>query len=67
MNEEQSFLTELAREIMAQGYDELTASNYAVMIGDTPCRDRDGNVLVLDGRREVVKLKPLKIFETESD
>jgi hypothetical protein len=58
-------LTELTREIMTQGYDEETASNYAVLIGDTPCMDEAGNVVVMDGNKEIARLKPLKMFETE--
>jgi len=63
---DEASLTELTRQIMAQGYDEATASDYAVLIGDTPCLDPHGNVLVLDHHgRELAKLKPLKMFETE--
>ncbi len=49
---ERDMLTELTREIMAQGYDEETASNYAVLIGDTPCTDQHDNVIVMDGRKK---------------
>ena len=62
---DENSLTELTHEIMAQGYDEGTASHYAVLIGDTPCVDEAGNILVLDGEREIARLKPLKIFEVE--
>ena len=55
-------LTELTQEIMAQGYDEETASDYAVLIGDTPCLDEHGNVLVIDGHRQLARLKPMKFF-----
>jgi len=58
-------LTEMTREIMAQGYDEETASHYAVLIGDTPCMDEVGNVYVMDGEKEIARLKPLKMFETD--
>jgi hypothetical protein len=58
-------LTELTREIMAQGYDEATASDYAVLIGDTPCLDETGRVLVMDGGRVLARLQPLKSFATD--
>ena len=63
MNEDS--LTELTREIMAQGYDEETASDYAVLVGDTPCMDKAGNVVVMDGNKEIARLKPLKMFGTD--
>jgi len=54
---------ELAKEIMAQGYDESTALHYASLIGDVPMADEAGNVVVQDERgREVARLKPLSIF-----
>jgi hypothetical protein len=59
---ETDFIPELIAEIMAQGYDRKTAGKYAVLIGDTPVADQDGNILVMDGRRVVAKLKPLKMF-----
>jgi hypothetical protein len=59
---DENSLTELAREIMAQGYDEETASNYAVLIGDTPCMDDADNVFVMDGRKKVATLNPLNFF-----
>jgi hypothetical protein len=59
---EQDSLTELTREIMAQGFDEEKASELAVLIGDTPCFDATGNVVVMDGSRRVTTLKPLKFF-----
>lgn len=62
---EMDYLTELTREIMAQGYDEATASHYAVLIGDTPARDAHGNVIVVEQGRTIATLKPLKMFLTE--
>jgi hypothetical protein len=57
-------LGELAREIMAQGYDEKIAWHYAALIGDVPFTDEQGNVIVRDERRrELARLKPLKMFE----
>jgi hypothetical protein len=56
-------LAELKREIMALGYDERTAGDFAVEIGDTPVIDRDGYVLVKYGRG-TVRLK-LKFFEKD--
>jgi hypothetical protein len=64
MMDEDSF-TGLTHEIMSQGYDEETASHYAVLIGDTPCVDEAGNIVVLDGEKEIARLKPLKMFEAE--
>jgi hypothetical protein len=61
MTDEKS-LTELTREIMAQGFDEQAASDYAVLIGDTPCMDAAGNVLVIENGRKIATLKPLKFF-----
>ena len=55
-------LTELTHEIMAQGYDEEMAGNYAVLIGDTPCTDEAGNIVVLDGGKKIARLKPPKFF-----
>ena len=43
----------------------LGGSHYAVLIGDTPCADEAGNIIVLDGEKEVARLKPLKSFEVE--
>lgn len=54
---------ELVREIQAQGYDEETAGQYAVIVGDTPIMDEHRNVLVMKGDVVVAKLKPLAIFE----
>jgi hypothetical protein len=54
MTDEDS-LTEMTHEIMAQGYDEETASNYAVLIGDTPCVDEAGKIVVLDGEKEIAR------------
>lgn len=57
-----AFIPELIAEIMAQGYDRKTAGRFAVLIGDTPVEDVAGNVIVMDGRRVVATLKPLKMF-----
>jgi hypothetical protein len=57
-------LTKLTHEIMAQGYDEQTASDYAVLIGDTPCMDDHNNVIVRKHGRQIAKLKPLEFFGT---
>ncbi len=56
----------LVEEIIAQGHDEKTACRYAVLIGDTPARDQDNNIIVLggkDGKEVIAVLKPLKFFE----
>jgi len=61
-----SGLEQLTQEIMAQGYDEATASEYAALIGDLPLTDEKGNVVVRDERgRELARLKPLKMFSGE--
>jgi hypothetical protein len=62
---EANMLKELTRQIMAQGYDEKTASDYAVLIGDTPCMDEHGNVFVMDGKKQIAKLKPLAFFTAD--
>ena len=49
-------LTKLAREIMALGYDEETAFEYAALIGDTPIMAEDGRVVVYDGDQELARL-----------
>ncbi len=59
---DKNLLSKLTNEIMDQGYDEATASRYAVLIGDTPTIDKEGNMLVMDGQRLVATLKPLKFF-----
>ena len=48
---------------MQQGYDEPTASKYAVLIGDTPCMDAAGNIVVIEGGHPIAKLRPLDFFE----
>jgi hypothetical protein len=60
---ERESLTELIAEIVSQGYDEQTASRFAVLLGDTPATDDSGNVIVLDdGGAVLATLKPLKFF-----
>jgi hypothetical protein len=59
----ENFLPQLRREIMAQGYDEATASRYAVLLGDTPCRDAVGNLVVMDGDEVLATLPPLQFYE----
>jgi hypothetical protein len=54
--------SELISEIMTQGYDQKTACDYAVLIGDTPCTDETGQILVLKNGKEIARLKPLKFF-----
>jgi hypothetical protein len=58
-------LTDLTHEIMRQGYSEETASDYAVLLGDTPCRDAAGNILVIDAGNVIATLKPLEFFATD--
>jgi hypothetical protein len=48
---------ELIKEIKALGYDEETAGGFAVFIGDTPCLDEQGRVVVIDDDgRELARL-----------
>ena len=56
-------LATLAAQIMAQGYDEKTASLYAALIGDTPLSDGQGHVIVRDGHgRELARIKRPAMF-----
>lgn len=55
-------LSELVREIMRQGYDQETASRYAVLIGDTPELDPAGNVIVRDGDQVLATLDLRKLY-----
>ena len=62
MLDEKAF-DELVAEIMGQGFDEETAVDYAVLIGDTPIMDEHRNVEVRNERGHVLaRLKPLKCF-----
>jgi len=61
MMDKKAFL-ELVREIQGLGYDEKTAAHYAMLIGDMPISDEAGNIIVMEGRRVVARLKPLKFF-----
>lgn len=55
----------LVDEIVEQGFNEETASELAEMIGDTPIYNEAGNIVVMDGAREVAILLPLKFFAEE--
>jgi hypothetical protein len=56
----------LVDEIMALGYGEETAADYAARIGDTPELAEDGRIVVRDDAgNEVARLK-LKFFDQES-
>lgn len=57
---DENALNELVREIMRQGFDEATASRFAVLIGDTPEIDLAGNVIVRDGDQVIATLRPLE-------
>jgi hypothetical protein len=51
-------LARLAKEIAGLGYYEETASHYACLIGDTPCVDEHGRIVVIDGNgRELARFK----------
>ena len=59
-------LEELMREIMSQGFDEKTAWHYAALIGDLPITDETHScIIVMDGLREIARLKPLKFFDPD--
>lgn len=64
MLDEESFVA-LIKEIQAQGYDRNTAGRYAVLIGDTPTIDEEGKVVVMDGNKEVARIRPLRFFGME--
>jgi hypothetical protein len=49
-------------EIMALGYDEETAGNYAAIIGDIPVMDEQGRVVVLDDTGKELARLELKSF-----
>lgn len=38
----------MIERIKAQGYDDETAARYARLIGDTPCVDDEGKIVVID-------------------
>lgn len=59
---EADFLTKLTNEIMTHGYDAATASDYAVILGDTPLRDEAGNIVVMERGRVLATLPPLKCY-----
>jgi hypothetical protein len=60
----QESLAELARQIMAQGYDLQKAALYAALIGDLPIADGKGNLIVRDERgREIDRIKTPPMFE----
>lgn len=58
-----AYFNELTAQIMAQGYDQETASNFAVLIGDIPIMDEAGNLVVMDGEEKLAVLKPLQMFK----
>ena len=53
---------ELVQEIMRQGYNEETAAHYAMLIGDRPCYDTAGRIVVEENGLELARIKPLKFF-----
>jgi hypothetical protein len=57
---------ELIDAIMALGFDEKTASDYAMLIGDTPVIDEQGRVVVSENGRELARLK-LSYFDDTED
>ena len=59
----QTGLTNLCHEIMALGYDEETASHYAVLLGDTPATDERGRYLVMEQGRVLATLPPLRFYQ----
>ena len=59
---EDGFLPALIDEIKALGYDEATATDYAVLIGDRPIVAEDGRIVVMEKGRELARLA-LKILD----
>jgi len=59
MTEEQ--FNRLVDRIMALGYDEETAADYAYRIGDTPLLDGDGNVIVRGDDGTVLAVLKLRL------
>ena len=56
----------MIRQIEAQGYDRDTAGRLAALIGDTPCQDEQGRLVVEDEKGEVLaRLQWLEIFGGE--
>jgi hypothetical protein len=53
---------QLTDEIMALGYNEAAAANFAALIGDTPIRDQDDNIAVIDEDKKVLARLKLKSF-----
>jgi hypothetical protein len=49
--------------IQALGYDRATAGRYAVLVGDTPCRDGDGKIIVEDVDGQVLARLDLDCFD----
>ena len=59
-----SGLKRLTQEIMKQGYAFEQACEFAALIGDTPCFDEAGLLVVEDEKgNELARLRPLKIFQ----
>jgi hypothetical protein len=54
---------DMAKAIMAAGYDSETAYEYASLIGDTPLVDGGGNVVVKDGDQVLARLNLAKWME----
>jgi hypothetical protein len=61
MLDDQAF-NKLVDEIIAQGVDDITATHYAALIGDTPIVDEQGKVVVMKGEREITRLR-LNFFQ----
>ena len=59
---DEAALEDLVRQIMAQGYDRVTAEDYAVLIGDRPVLDDAGNLLVIAGGHVIATLPHLSMF-----
>lgn len=55
---EESDFEAMVQAIIAQGYDQETAGDYAARIGDTPVFDDDGMIIIRDGDEVVARLKP---------
>ena len=65
MNGDLSALDGMIERIKATGIDADTAEDYAIRIGDRPCLDDAGHVLVMDGDGKVVATLPESVLGRE--
>ena len=48
---------------MALGYDEQTSAHFAALIGDTPCFDEQGRLVVMNESGAILARLRLKYFD----